>query len=288
MSKTLVLFHANCADGFASAWIAHRKFGDDAEYIPVQYGQEPPDVANDKDRPLYILDFSYSRNVMFRLAALRHAEMIVLDHHKTAQAALDGLEIELAANNCGDALTAHFDMGKSGARLSWEFFFSREPIPYLVRLVEDRDLWRWKLPDSREFSAAIASYPKTFEVWDRLGKNINEPRCECYDEYGDSLIEQGSAILRYQQQLVDSACENATEIEMDGHKVLSVNSTVLFSEIAGKLAENRPFGAAYFIRADGKKQWSLRSRDEGVDVSEVAKRHGGGGHRNAAGWEEDQ
>ncbi len=72
---------------------------------------------------------------------------------------------------------------------------------------------------------------------------------------------------------------------MDGHRILSVNATVLFSEIAGELAKGRPFGACYFDRQDGKRQWSLRSDDNGIDVSAIAKSHGGGGHAHASGYE---
>ena len=70
------------------------------------------------------------------------------------------------------------------------------------------------------------------------------------------------------------------------HNTPPVNATVLFSDIAGELAKDRPFGACYFDRGDGKRQWSLRSRDGGIDVAEVAKANGGGGHRNAAGFEQ--
>ncbi len=107
------------------------------------------------------------------------------------------------------------------------------------------------------------------------------PGCGAWDQFVDA----GSAILRYQARLVDSLCEAAREMDLDGHKVMAANTACLFSEVAGKLAEGRPFGAAYFTRSDGKTQWSLRSRDGGVDVSEVAKKRGGGGHRNAAGFE---
>lgn len=280
MSRPLVLYHANCADGFCAAWVAHRKLGNEADYLPVQYGQEPPGAAFDRDRPLYILDFSYSRDVLFKIAAMRHEEVVVLDHHKTAAAALDGLEIELASHNCGNALTAWFDMDKSGGRLAWEYFFPDEPVPWLVDYTEDRDMWRWKLDLSKEISAFISSHPFDFRLWDNWSQA--GPVCGRWDTF----VDQGSAILRYKDQVVRSAVENATEIELAGHKVKAVNSTVLFSEIAGELAKGYPFGAVYFIRADGKKQWSLRSRESGVDVSEVAKRFGGGGHRNAAGFEE--
>lgn len=256
----LVLYHASCADGFCAAWVA-RLAMPPAECVPVHYGQEPPDVTG---REVYIVDFSYKRPTLELMNGLAES-LIVLDHHKTAQAELDGLEY------------CRFDMGKSGGRLAWEYFYPGEPSPWLVDYTEDRDLWRWKLPRSREVSAALASHPHDYSLWNLWGHTVAPPT---------SLVMEGEAILRYQAQQVESACRNAYEIELAGHKVLAVNTTTLTSEVAGKLAEGRPFGAAFFIRADGKKQWSLRSRDGGIDVSEVAKAHGGGGHRNAAGFEE--
>jgi DHH family putative phosphoesterase len=103
----------------------------------------------------------------------------------------------------------------------------------------------------------------------------------------NELVVEGSAILRREKQIIDDHIRFAREIMMDGHKILAVNATVLFSEIAGELAKDRPFGACYFDRADGKRQWSLRSRDGGVDVSEIAKSHGGGGHPCSAGFTTD-
>jgi nanoRNase/pAp phosphatase (c-di-AMP/oligoRNAs hydrolase) len=65
-----------------------------------------------------------------------------------------------------------------------------------------------------------------------------------------------------------------------------VNATCLFSEIAGELAQDEQFAACYFDRRDGKRQWSLRSDDNGLDVSAIAKAHSGGGHYHAAGFEQ--
>ncbi len=151
----------------------------------------------------------------------------------------------------------------------------------MVDYTEDRDLWLWKLDWSREINAFIRSWPLDFGKWDDFDQV--SPGTEKWDTWVDA----GSAILRREQQIVDDHSQHAREIEMDGHKILCVNATVLFSDIAGELAKDRPFGACYFDRSDGKRQWSLRSRDGGVDVSEIAKRHGGGGHRNASGFEED-
>ena len=258
--RPLVIYHGSCPDGFCAAWVAHRSLGDDADYQPANYGESPPDVSG---RDVFILDFSYKRPVMLEVID-KAKSVVVLDHHKTAKAELDGLAC------------ATFDMEKSGGRLSWEHFFPVKPAPWLVDYTEDRDLWRWNLPSSKEMSAALASLPWTFDEWDRLNA-LHNP---------EELVAAGAAILRYQSQQVESQVKNAAEIELAGHKVLAVNATHLTSEIAGKLAEGRPFGACFFIRGDGRKVWSLRSREGGIDVSEVAKAKGGGGHRNAAGFDE--
>lgn len=269
--KPLVLYHANCPDGFCAAWVA-RKYLGDCDFIPVQYGEDPPDVEG---RDLYILDFSYKRPVMEKLVK-DAGEILVLDHHKTAEVELRGLS-EFVTENSSTPHRFVFDMGKSGGRLTWEQFFGTEPSPWLVNYTEDRDLWRWQLPASREVNAALASYPRTFEQWDILNT---------FPTPLDTLAREGSAILRFQNQLVESICSTAREVELGGHKVLAANTCVMISEVAGKLSEGKPFGACWFIRSDGKKQWSLRSRDGGMDVSIIAKGYGGGGHRNASGFEE--
>lgn len=292
--KPLVIYHGGgCMDGFCAAWLFHKAFPD-ADFVAANYGEAPPiDYCG---RDVFIVDFSYPREIMH--GVIGQSKMVtVLDHHKTAKAALEGLTDEWPS----DRLHITFDMGKSGGRLAWEHlceiggdpavsFYSHfgsitvdsnraDEVPWLVAYTEDRDLWLWKMPNSKEISAWLGSVPRDFEAWDIF----NNPGWK--EE--QSRIDQGAAILRYQQQIVDSHCDNAVEIEMDGHKVLSLNATTLVSEIGEKLAQDRPFSATYFIRQDGMKVWSLRSRGEsGIDVSEVAARRGGGGHRNASGFQE--
>lgn len=287
--KTYVLYHGNCWDGFCAAWVARKCLQGDVEYIPVQYGQDPP--AIEPGARLYILDFSYSREQLFKWwtpGPNAVESLVVLDHHKTAKEALDGFEDECLASGM-DAPKIVFDMDHSGGRLAWEHFFGVEHRarysnpdelrPWLVDYTEDRDLWRWKLPMSREVNAALRSHPLDFDLWDSFDAFNREVALPTF-------YTEGSAILRSEAVMIDNHVRHAREIDMNGYKILAVNATVLFSDIAGKLAEGRPFGAAYFDRGDGRRQWSLRSSDDGVDVSEVAKSRGGGGHRNAAGFEE--
>lgn len=269
MSRPLILYHAACADGFASCWAAWRKYGSDADYLPVRYNEPPPPEALAGNRQVFILDFSYPRDVILALAAAND-RVVCLDHHRSAQQDIAGLT--------ADDLTITFDMAKSGARLSWEHFHPTEQPSWLVDYVEDRDLWKWKLSKSREVSAAIGSHPFDFGLWNDWHQNE-------YSWFHD-LAKEGSAILRYQSNVVASAVKNATETTIGGHRVLAVNATSLQSEIAGELAAGRPFGACFVVNAQGRKVYSLRSRDGGIDVSEVAKSLGGGGHKAASGYTE--
>jgi oligoribonuclease NrnB/cAMP/cGMP phosphodiesterase (DHH superfamily) len=273
--RPLVIYHAGCWDGFCAAWVARKALGD-IEAVPAHYGTPPPDV---KGREVYVLDFSYSLEVMAEMAS-RSSAFTVLDHHKTAERALADLEAMFITHNM--AGRARYSVDQSGARMAWEFFahiggWLGMRSPWLVDYTEDRDLWRHALPDSENINAALRSYPLDFALWDEFSDSVGQR---------EMFKREGEAIRRRERQIVADHIRHAREVEMDGHRVDVVNATVLFSEIAGELAKGRPFGACYFDRYDGKRQWSLRSDDGGVDVSAIAKAHGGGGHMRAAGFEE--
>lgn len=275
--KPLVIYHANCWDGFCAAWVARKALGD-IEAVPAHYGQSPPNVSG---REVYILDFSYSFDVMADMASASQ-NFTVLDHHKTAERALADLEAMFITHNM--AGRARYGVDRSGGRMAWEFFsfiggWDGIDSPWLVDYTEDRDLWRHELPHSEEINAALRSYPLDFELWDRFGA-VKDVVHQTF------LVQEGAAIRRAERQIVNAHVRNAKESEISGHRVLSVNATVLFSEIAGELAKGRPFGACYFDRQDGRRQWSLRSDENGEDVSLIAKSRGGGGHVHAAGFEE--
>ncbi len=277
--KPLVLYHAHCWDGFCAAWVARKALGD-IEAIPVQYGAPAP--IDFCDRDVYILDFSYPRAEMKTIIG-QSSHVVVLDHHKTAQAELSGLAEEIEREGGSWTPTIVFDMNKSGGRLAWEYFAHPQsslancPVPWLVEYTEDRDLWRHALPNSREINASLRTLPLDFIAWDLLHQASNLP----------AMVTEGAAILRREKQIINDHLKHARDRVIAGHIVPVVNATVLFSDIAGELAKGRPFGACYFDRSDGMRQWSLRSDANGLDVAEIARTFGGGGHKNAAGYQEE-
>ncbi len=261
MIKTYVLYHGACSDGFGAAWSAWKALGDEAEYIPVTYGTPVPELKEGSD--VVMIDFAYSRDIMVEIQKNART-LLVLDHHKTAQ------------KEIGDLRFSYFDMDKSGATLAWEHFHPNESTPDFLRYVEDKDLWRFKLPHSREINLAIQSYPMKFEVWSGFA-NANAL---------EQLRKDGVTLTRFMEQLVDQSVGQASIQEIGGYYVPVVNTTAFPSEVGHALCKaypNRPFSAYYFDRKDGTRHWGFRSVGE-FDVSEVAKKLGGGGHRNSAGF----
>lgn len=271
--NAVIIYHDNCSDGFCSAWLAH-KWYPDAEFIPMNYG-EPVPFEKLIGKIVYMLDFCFKRPVIEELAN-KVQKLIIIDHHKTAQEDLENLSLS--------NVRICFDMGHSGCQLTWNYFQTRIEakkitIPWVVDYVEDRDLWTWILPFSKELNALISVYDHTFEEWDKLEKMAWEGI--------ENLSKFGALVLKYKNQLINRLIKNAYQSSIDGHCVDVVNSPIFQSEIGELLCQKgNKFGVCYFNRSDGKRQFSLRSKND-FDVSEVAKKFGGGGHKQASGFEID-
>lgn len=262
--KKLCIYHGNCADGYGAAWVVRRAFGEDnVEFFPGVYQQSPPDV---KDRDVILVDFSYKLPVMQQIVYAAKT-VTVLDHHKTA-------EEDLRSLGDNPKVDIVFDMNRSGCRIAWDYFFYGQEPPPLLLHIEDRDLWRFKLPMTREIQATVFSYPYEFDVWDGLMQT--DPA---------KLAIEGKAIERKHFKDIDELLGVVTRpMNIGGHRVLIANLPyTLVSDAANKLATDMPFGGCYWDGPDGRI-FGLRSTDGGIDVSEVAKQYGGGGHRNAAGF----
>jgi oligoribonuclease NrnB/cAMP/cGMP phosphodiesterase (DHH superfamily) len=172
---------------------------------------------------------------------------------------------------------AYFDMSKSGAMLAWEYFHPAAPPPRLIEYIQDRDLWRWDMPYSREFSAGLGLLPFDFDTYLRL---------ETDPGYFDGVIERGDSVLSYIDKMVGRAAERATRRTYRGMDVLVVNSPQWVSEIGAQLSSDCDFAMIWsYSHENNEVRVSLRSSERhGADVSIVASDHGGGGHSHAAGF----
>lgn len=319
--KPLVIYHDSCADGFGAAFAAWLKLGDDAEYVPMQYGQvknvaELNSILSSAGIPfgkgeVYILDFSLPKDVMDWL--FNEVERVVwLDHHKTA------FEMWCGKYTEGDEVqsdTCHVEptnlpyiilsSSKSGAVLAWEYFHPGTEVPMFIKHIDDYDRWQFKIDGTKAFNKALWSYaPWSFTYWKEI---LNWQNL-------DNFYIEGEAILRAHNQNVASVVKNGTRFctisvvankpglgfpWLSGREQRDDNADYevygfavncpphLQSDVGHELAtKSNTFGLLWTLDKDNVCKCSLRSNGE-YDVSAIAKAFGGGGHRNAAGFTVD-
>lgn len=261
-SIDLILFHADCSDGFAAAWAAWKVLGNKASYIPAYHGQPPPDVKN---KNVIICDFSYDLKTTKQLIK-DAASFTMRDHHKSAMIMLESI-----------AKPDWFQLDHSGAILSWEFFHPGSPAPRFLKFIENRDQgWRPYVEYSKEFSLAFDMTPMDFASYDKM---LNA-------SYVDDCIKRGASILPYAESAIDKACLTAIRKKLAGYDALIVNSSHWISEIGMKLAPDCDVAVVWYWSHKNKyAKVSLRSFRPTVDCGVIAKKFGGGGNSSIAGFE---
>ena len=233
----LCIYHGGCPDGFGAAYAVWKRFGDEVEYYPATHGDPPPDVTG---RDVIMVDFSYKRPVLTEMLK-RCNSMIILDHHKTARDDLVTL--------FHPKLQVVFDMERSGAVITWEYFHCNTDVPALLLHIQDRDLWNWKLPFSREILTALDTHDMRFRVWDEL--------------HVRDLATVGVHMLAYYNSIVADMVDKADIMELDGYTVPVLNAPYFMaSDLGNILAKGYPFAVIYSTDARGVR-YSLRSASDG-------------------------
>lgn len=282
--QPMIIYHAHCSDGFGAAWAAWRHFNREAELVPATYGKAPPDVTG---RNVYILDFSYKSDVLMEMC-IKASYITLLDHHKTAYENLSAEfgdyefskttpEMFEFYDDIPDASNIHVkvDMQHSGAMLAWQYFFGDLPPPELLLHIEDRDLWKFAMPNTRPILSALTSYDQEINTWDELMSADLVEMCH-----------EGKAIERkYQKDVKAIVAMSQRTGWIGGYNVPMANCPAQFaSDVGSTMAVGHSFAATYYDTEDGRK-FSLRSLKEGgLDVAKIAQEFGGGGHKSAAGF----
>jgi uncharacterized protein len=280
-----VVFHAKkvdpfrpCMDGLFAA-LAAREAMPDARMVPACYGAEnAPKLALTKRDRVFLLDLTYPAPILESWAD-SGAEVIVLDHHKSAMDDLVGLS---------DRILAKFDMQRSGAVMAWQYFVGGA-VPMIFQYVQDRDLWTKQLPDCDLISLGLseAVHGKTLEEAFAVIENWEFLLCDMR-ELGETVEVESkaaiaNAVANHQTRCVLGytvpfyRCRTKREFQAYSDIGNALMNVKVRRSLFGK-PETPPF--AVVQTGDG---WALRSDSRGIDVTAIAKMLGGGGHRNASG-----
>jgi hypothetical protein len=272
-----ILYHANCPDGFSAAWVAQCHLAN-ARLHPMNYGEPVPDIDG---HVVWVLDYCFPPDQLVELCERAEAVRI-LDHHETAVGYLEQTEADIQVFGSmwemPEVTPLHWaiiNQQRSGVGLTMEWF--DEEFDWLLR-IEDRDLWRWSLPDTADVFAAVTSREYTLGAWDEL------------DHLGlDALRAEGAGINRYRDQIIDQCLKGRLVLDIPGVGLVAAAQCpyAVGSDVAGHFAEQSTAGiGAYFMVKEGGVRLGLRSRNGGPNVATLAKDlFGGGGHPQASGFE---
>ncbi len=264
LKDIVVIYHAHCQDGFGAAFAAYKKFGTSATYIACSDRLVPPEGLINKE--VYILDYSYSKETLLTLEK-ENKRLVVLDHHISAKEAVESVKEHVYSSN------------HSGAYIAWEYFVSSN-IPELIKILEIIDLAKDKENIYSSLITYVLSKPYSFEAYEALLNDFED------ESKIEKIKEIGKAQDDYLELIIDTIIDKPDFVEFEGHTIACVNFSLPINEksIALKKLYTKypPFVMSYRFD-DGMIKVSLRGNGE-VDLSEIAMKYGGGGHKNAAGF----
>lgn len=291
----IIIYHNNCSDGFGAAWVAYTHYTYNAVYIPWDAG----DTTNliiylnglietnylDRNDGLLSFDLAWEYDTLQQLKSLFY-KAEVYDHHISSRRSIPN-----------EVMYFHFDNTISGVQLAWNYFYPGAEMPLLLQYIQDRDLWEFKLENSREINEGIHSllHLTDFNEWDKAVRDCN---------FLSKALRVGTKIQRKKIEKVTRACSRATLKQIGNHRVyileVDSNSRYLRSDIGSTLYSRKcestdgnfecDYVLMWFWSEENRRYWvSLRSNKENSnapDVGIIAKSlsPNGGGHKNAAGF----
>jgi oligoribonuclease NrnB/cAMP/cGMP phosphodiesterase (DHH superfamily) len=265
-------YHSADLDGHCSGAIV-KYFYPECELIGINYGDEFPWHSIGRDEVVYMVDFGIQPfDGMIQLAATTpHFHWI--DHHQTAIADYNAHEFKIHGLRRN---------GIGACQLVWEYLSPNGDVPYAVELLAQYDVWNHSNPETLPFQYGMRlekTWPvENMPLWYNLFRNESAVQ---------KIVEQGSIVLRYVSQDNEKYCNScAFETELDGLRCIAVNKMLTNSQVFDSVWNPSKYDAMLtFGYRKGIWTVSLYTDKPGVDVSIIAKNRGGGGHKQAAGFQ---
>lgn len=265
--RIVVMYHGSgCPDGFGSAYAAWKKFGEGAEYVPLSRGKEPP-VALAEGALVYFTDFSYTKEVMDQFVSAA-ARLVVLDHHEGVQDVVESMPEYV------------FDAERSGAGIAWDYFHPGVKRPRLIDLLEDDDLFRFRIPDTRPILSYLGLHSFSFEFWDDVAGTLED------EGKSEALLSKARIFGECFEKLAQLSADKAHMVQFEGHTIAFATAHPYkpIKSLVGNLLAKKfpPFALVVSAHPEG---YGVSIRGDGsVDVSKIAAKYGGNGHPSSSGF----
>ena len=279
-----IIYHGSCNDGSTSLWCANY-YNNIPEKVSCKAGCNPNIKVENKN--ILFVDLCPKFEYLIEISKIAK-NVVILDHHKSSYD-----DYQIYKDRCPSNLHIQIDMSKSGCQITWDYFFENISRPWFIDYVADRDLWTWKLPNSKEINQVFMdnNYFDPYYL-DNITTYINYA-----SEQINNIVKEGFLLLKIQKKNLDIACSRALEATMTINNVnyniwLGTSSTTDRSELGNmltyKLLSNGltpDFSATWIYEPKTNEWWiSLRGHKLSPDLSKIAGYYGGGGHMLASGF----
>jgi hypothetical protein len=283
----MLIIHHNDPDGRCAAAIVRLAMclqdgisAEDMDFVELNYHTNDFRKVGPNER-VFIVDYSLPPDIMNEVLEVTE-NVVLIDHHKSTEDRLDKYD------GCFEHY-CEFSGPNSGCMLAWKYFFGDMPVPEAVSFISDYDTWtHHHRPTSTYFVMGLNLFdchPLSF-IWDDLLGFTDVPtkKWSKPDYKVDDIIKIGKNCAEFRDALAKVACDEfGFEVEFEGHRCFAAYCTAMRSSLFFGDRINQydmcimvvPHGNGCTIR--------LYSGGE-VDVSEIAKKYGGGGHVGAGGF----
>ena len=263
-------YHRNDLDGICSGAIVRHRYPD-CKMIGFDYGDHFSFESLNPKELVILVDISLSPEEMINFIK-KEMKVIWIDHHHSALVNAETYKY--------NEIRGLRRTGVGACELAWRYFFE-DPVPRSVHMLSQYDVWDHT--DSRVVPFQYGIGALGLSVYNSIWLQIFD------DRIIDRAIQTGLKILSYVKQATKKIFrETGYKDTWEGCVTIFMNSCILDSTVYTFLPQADLFDcdviASYYKRFDRRYKVSLRSYKEGIDVSKIATKYGGGGHKSAAGF----
>jgi oligoribonuclease NrnB/cAMP/cGMP phosphodiesterase (DHH superfamily) len=248
-----------------------RALGEKSVLHPLEIGDRVPWDSIESSEQVVLVDYSLPLEDMQRLRQGR--KLVWIDHHKTSLGKLSEAMADVPGERSPEA---------AACVLTWRTFFPNEAVPLAVTLIGDRDTWQMAHPETRAFSEGLFQEPiepTNDDLWQSL-MDGDQGRVR-------ELIERGRLLYAARLKSIrDVITHYGFVTSFEGHRTMVVNHRG--NGDMGEYIRNSGYELAYCyveVVRNGLLQTVVTLYSDQIDVSEIASKFGGGGHRGAAGFQ---
>jgi oligoribonuclease NrnB/cAMP/cGMP phosphodiesterase (DHH superfamily) len=280
-----VFYHSKDLDGWASGAIVKHKFPE-AEMFPINYGDTFPWSEIKPDDVIYMVDFSLSIEDMDRLNNHLQQNLAWIDHHIGIIREYENTPMRYLP------ILGERNSSVAACELTWEYCFGGR-IPIFIKLLSLYDTWNhndkefdWDFIEAFQYGFKAGSKdPKDdmsfWNMWFRFKDR---------EDLAHEVMFDGKLIQFYIEDRFETTLKDRSyKIDWEGYKCLVVNSDPYIANFMTRSKEFEGCDIAINYANIRGESWevSLRTLRNDIDLSVLAKKYRGGGHRASAGfgWE---